>query len=234
MLIILNFSWEAQMNLISLIALPKNLNSCAQLCNQHSAPDGSILCRDYFVYVPCQWETTLHCNVVSHWLGSYIKWSLLCGSFASSFSCVLNNSYLRYGGKSFLNRGGRHTIKHWDVVWAKSQEKWSKIYVSCTILQWHHGDHDGISNHQHLDCLRNCLFRCRSKKTSKLHITGLCEGNSPVTGEFATQRASNAENVFIWWRHHKKVSCRPTHIEMLYIRVFISCRERKNQPKTKG
>ena len=30
----------------------------------------------------------------------------------------------------------------------------------------------------------------------------LCEGNSPVIGEFPTQRTSNAENVFIWWRHH--------------------------------
>ena len=30
----------------------------------------------------------------------------------------------------------------------------------------------------------------------------LCAGNSPVTGEFPTQRASNAENVSIWWRHH--------------------------------
>ena len=29
-----------------------------------------------------------------------------------------------------------------------------------------------------------------------------CAGNSPVTGEFPAQRASNAENVSIWWRHH--------------------------------
>ena len=43
------------------------------------------------------------------------------------------------------------------------------------------------------------LFRHRSKKTSKLHVTGLCEGNSPVTGEFTAQRASNTENVSIWW-----------------------------------
>ena len=38
--------------------------------------------------------------------------------------------------------------------------------------------------------------------TSKLRVTGLCVGNSSVTGEFATQRASTAENVCIWWRHH--------------------------------
>ena len=50
--------------------------------------------------------------------------------------------------------------------------------------------------------LLNRLFRRRSKKTSKLCVTGLCAGNSPGTGEFPTQIASNAENVSIWWRHH--------------------------------
>ena len=34
--------------------------------------------------------------------------------------------------------------------------------------------------------------------SSKLRVTGLCAGNSPVTGEFPTQMASNAENVSIW------------------------------------
>ena len=46
-------------------------------------------------------------------------------------------------------------------------------------------------------------IRRRSKKTSKLRVTGLCEGNSPVTDGFPAQRASNAENVSIWWRHHE-------------------------------
>ena len=36
----------------------------------------------------------------------------------------------------------------------------------------------------------------------KLRVTGLCVGNSPGTGEFPAQMASNAENVSIWWRHH--------------------------------
>ena len=39
-------------------------------------------------------------------------------------------------------------------------------------------------------------------KTSKRRATDLCEGNSPGTGEFPAQRASNAENVSIWGRHH--------------------------------
>ena len=69
-------------------------------------------------------------------------------------------------------------------------------------LQWRHNECDGVSNHQPHGCLPKRLFRRRSKKTSKLCVTGLCEGNSPVTGEFPAQRASNAENVSIWWRHH--------------------------------
>ena len=61
-------------------------------------------------------------------------------------------------------------------------------------------EHDGVTNHQPHNCLLNRLFRRRSKKTSKLRVTGLCEG-SPMTGEFSAQRTSNAENVSIWWSH---------------------------------
>ena len=69
-------------------------------------------------------------------------------------------------------------------------------------LWWRHNDHTGVSNHQPPGCLLNRLFRRKSKKTSKLRVTGLCAENSPGTGEFSAQMASYAENVSIWWRHH--------------------------------
>ena len=69
-------------------------------------------------------------------------------------------------------------------------------------LYWRHNGPGGVSNHQPHHCLLNRLFGRRSRKTSKLRITGLCAGNSTVTGEFPAQMASNAENVSIWWRHH--------------------------------
>ena len=72
-----------------------------------------------------------------------------------------------------------------------------------TTLQWRHNERGGISNHRHLDGLLNRLFRRRSKNISKFHVTGLCEANSLVTGEFSSQRASNVENVSIWWHHHE-------------------------------
>ena len=33
-------------------------------------------CRDRFVYALSHWEMMLQCNVVSHWLGAYTKWTL--------------------------------------------------------------------------------------------------------------------------------------------------------------
>ena len=81
----------------------------------------------------------------------------------------------------------------------KSQISLVHIFLS---YQWCHNEQDSVSNHQLPDFLLYHLSRLRSKKASKLRFTGLCAGNSPVTGEFPTQRASNAENVSIWWRHH--------------------------------
>ena len=79
---------------------------------------------------------------------------------------------------------------------------WNNNRTYSIALQWRHNERNGVSNHRRLDCLLNRLFRRRSKKTSKLRATGLCGVNSPVTGEFPSQRASNAENVSIWWRRH--------------------------------
>ena len=80
-------------------------------------------------------------------------------------------------------------------------------------LRWRHNGRDSVLNHQPPDCLLNRLFRSKSKKTSKLRVTGLCAGNSTGTGEFPAQIASNAENVSIWWRHHVIV----WHIWLIFI-----------------
>ena len=53
-------------------------------------------------------------------------------------------------------------------------------------LQWRHNERDGISNNQPHDCLLNRLFKAQIKENIK----------------FTAPRASNAENVSIWWRHH--------------------------------
>ena len=89
-------------------------------------------------------------------------------------------------------------------------------------LRWRHNGRDSVSNHQPHDCLLNRLFRRRSKKTSKLRATGLCAVNSPGTGEFPAQMASNAENVSIWWRHHVSYRRKSTKFWLLgHLRIVL-------------
>ena len=53
--------------------------------------------------------------------------------------------------------------------------------ITLRLITLRHNERDGLTNHRRLHRLLNCLLRCRSKKTSKLRVTGLCEGNPPVT-----------------------------------------------------
>ena len=69
---------------------------------------------------------------------------------------------------------------HYDVTVMRSGYVATEVkHTNNIALQWRHNDHDGVSNHQPHGCLLNRLFRRRSKKTSKLRVTGLCVGNSP-------------------------------------------------------
>ena len=91
----------------------------------------------------------------------------------------------------------RHQMETFSALLAfcevDSQHKgqWRGALMFSLTLEWRHNGLDSVSNHQPHDCLLNRLFRRTSKKTSKLRVTGLCEKNSPGTG----QMASNAENV---------------------------------------
>ena len=96
----------------------------------------------------------------------------------------------------------RHCLDHLQFIWERvynifdlwyRHSAWSDgqrlQYISkqagrsgsagTSTLHWRHNDHGNVSNHQPHHCLLNRLFRRRSKKTSKLRVTGLCVGNSP-------------------------------------------------------
>ena len=94
---------------------------------------------------------------------------------------------------SFITTTESHVVNRYEYILCQHNTSPFCLLLGLS-LQWRHDEHDGVSNHQPHDCLLNGLFRRRSNKTSKLCVTGLCEGNSPVTGEFPAQRASNAEN----------------------------------------
>ena len=53
----------------------------------------------------------------------------------------------------------------------------------------------------------------------------LCAGNSPWTGEFPAQMASNAEKVSIWWRHHIYTSFMWTLVGEISFCKFTACLE---------
>ena len=67
---------------------------------------------------------------------------------------------------------------NYTIIFHIISDSWFMI-LSPSSLHWRHNDHGGVSNHQPHGCLLNRLFRRRSKKTSKLRVTGLCAGNSP-------------------------------------------------------
>ena len=106
---------------------------------------------------------------------------------------------------------------YWSVLFFHQTTNWDHCFINVPLrkqtsidlnwfwlipLQWCHNEHNGVINHLHLDCFLSNLFSRRWKKSSKLLVTGLCAGNSPVIDEFPAQRASNTENVSIWCRHH--------------------------------
>ena len=86
------------------------------------------------------------------------------------------------------------SIENWFYHYNKTKIRKS-ITVTSKWVRWR-------PNSPGLDCLVNRLFRRRSKKISKLRVTGLCDENSSIIGEVPAQRASEEENVSIWWRPH--------------------------------
>ena len=122
------------------------------------------------------------------------------------------------------------SLNCWPITWSM----FSIIQLLCTghvyvyylrshVLLWHHNGRDGVLNHQPHDCLLSRLFRRRSKKTSKLRVTGFCAGNSPVTGEFPAQMASNSENVSIWWHHRVRHRCLGARISNCMSQYSMRC-----------
>ena len=105
----------------------------------------------------------------------------------------------------------RATVSDQRVATASTSQCWSGgndllsdktkhyLILSPMTLQWlhNHNERDDVSRHRRLNCLLNCLFRRRSKKTSKLCITGRCDENPSVMYLIPLIRASHADNVLM-------------------------------------
>ena len=103
-------------------------------------------------------------------------------------------------GQALLSAGETPVKFHYDaIIWNRNSTLWDLVVGHRTVwwidvqyicrgdvrylsLRWRHNENDCVSNHQTHHCLLNRFFGCRSKKISKLRVTGLCAGNSPHKG----------------------------------------------------
>ena len=90
----------------------------------------------------------------------------------------------------------KSTGHQWNLSQKANNPEWASM--SSTIMT---EQKVFISNH-YSDVI---MATMASQITSLTIVYSIGVGNSPVAGEFPAQRASNAENVSIWWRHHAKL-----------------------------
>ena len=123
-------------------------------------------------------------------------------------------------------------------MWYLQEIRWSfnPIASACEqgvelTLHWRHNERDGVSKHRRLDWLLNRLFRRRSKKTSKLRVTGLWEGNSwPVNSSYkgpVTRKMLPFDDVIMTrnrrsWSTNVRIPLAPTTKSRIRVRVTLS------------
>ena len=176
----------------SLTIVYSNIHSGA---HQRKHQSSASLAFHFFFHLmtsSCHRQTTKLSNTVKHGHGAATDTETEILSFWQNFHHYLHRKLL------FCH----FWVLYMCGTYLNVKNEFVKTMLHMFSLQWRHNEDDDVSSHRRLDCLLNRLFKRRSKKTSKLRITGLCEGNSPVTGDFPAQRSSNAETVSIWWRHH--------------------------------
>ena len=99
--------------------------------------------RDHFVYAPSQWEATLHCNVVSHWLGTYTKWSLYPWYLIASKSpwcCEVCDG--PNASDATWNNRGKYTprIDQELMIWPQqynAQWKTTACFMGCIVIRYY-------------------------------------------------------------------------------------------------
>ena len=91
------------------------------------------------------------------------------------------------------------------------QSIFHNVFVYQESLEWRHKERDGVSNHRRLNFLLNHLFSRRSKKTSKLFVTGFCGGihRWPVNSPHKVH-VTQIGNQWVWSMVIKLIICQCT------------------------
>ena len=103
---------------------------------------------------------------------------------------------------------------------------WHHCNVFKQPLQWRHNGHDSVSNHQSHDCLLNRIFKRRSKKTSKLRVTGPGSHRGPVNSPHkmpVTRKMFPFDDVIMNAVHQKIIwICHTARHQSLAIKAAVS------------
>ena len=144
-------------------------------------------------------------NETCHILILYVP----CGPILNRPALVQVMDWGRTGDKIFSE-----AMMAWftDAYMRFSAGLWVRAHLSIhqhfsVSLRWRHNGLDSVSNHQPHDCLFNRLFRRRSKKTSKLRVTGLFAGiyRGPVNSTHkwpVTRKMFPFDDVIMWIKLH--------------------------------
>ena len=160
----------------------------------------------------CTWKDTSH-----HIYKRYF------GAIAYEWINVLQLRLVITPSNTTSYRIQQGNTKRDEPIFAFYSKLLSVIHVT---LHCRHNGRDSVSNHQPHDCLLNRLFRHRSKKTSKLRVTGLCVGNSPGTGEFphkwpVTRKMFPFDDVIMWKRRDSEDTLAAWRLESSATRLFV-------------
>ena len=115
------------------------------------------------------------------------------------------------------------TLMHFVDICSQRSNQQKLIQIMTPTLQWRHNECDGVSNHQHHDSLLNGLFKHRSKKTSKVRVTGPCVGNSPVTvtlkmfpfDDVIMEQVQAINDGLLYWRIYVSLGFNQCHLRCI-------------------
>ena len=118
---------------------------------------------------------------------------------SSSSTCIQEIYNTFYYGSCLIFKWAYPVL----FVWLLST--WVNMAVAGQTTTYHYDDvvtGAMVSQITSLTIVYSIVYSGIDQRKHQSSITGLCAGNSPGTGEFPAERASYAENVSIWWRHH--------------------------------
>ena len=190
---------------------------------------------DDCVYATSQWETTLQCSTVSHWLVERAKQSLyhciwLCNNTLSVVTWlavvgIIQMGLLQYPSFWYLidsifvyTDGNEQVITYeFNIDWTFQTYLWEvKIYIG-PVREISEITNDMVSHIMPLFHYSDVIMGTMASQITSLTIVyskvysradqrkHQRSASLAVTGEFPAQMPSNAESVSIWWRHDVQI-----------------------------